>query len=88
MIRKNKGDFFYYLEVTEDVKIATFKKSKRAIRVNPDRSTSKTKRELYTRTVELTEDGLASFKANTSDFDHAVLLDMLNNSNIEVKEIC
>lgn len=85
MIRKNKGDFFYYLEMLPDGVSATFQKSKRAIRVNPDRTKSKTKRVLYVRTVELTEDGLASFKANTSDFDHAVLLDMLGNQDKDDK---
>lgn len=78
MIRKNKGDFFYYLEILPDGISARFQKSKRAIRVNPDRSKSKTKRILYVRTVEFTEIGLNEFKEKTSDFDHSVLLDMLN----------
>lgn len=80
MLRKNKGDFFYYLDLSDDNKTATFKKSKRAIRVNPDKTTSKTKREIYTRTVELTEDGLASLHANTSTFDYKVFIEMMKKS--------
>lgn len=77
MLRKNKGNFFYYLDIMPDGVTATFKKSKRAIRMNPDRTTSKTKRELYSRTVELTEDGLASLRANTSNFDADVFAEMI-----------
>ncbi|EEB1245410.1 hypothetical protein GJY02_22785 [Salmonella enterica] len=78
MIRKNKGDFFYYLEMMPDGETFTFEKKMRAFK-EPDGGKIKTKRRLYIKTVRNTADGLASFKANTSDFDHAVLLDMLNS---------
>lgn len=79
-IRKNKGDFFYYLEVSEAGETAIFTKKKRAIRVNPDRSTTKTKRKVYIKNVELTEDGLAWFKANSGNFDYNILIEMIRNN--------
>jgi len=80
MLRKNHGNFFYYLDVAEDGKTAIFIKKKRAIRLNPDRTTTKTKRNIYIRDVDLSEDGLASFHANTSTFDFNILKGMLEGN--------
>lgn len=77
ILRKNKGDFFYYLEVLDNGKSVKFTKKKRAIRVNLDRTTTKTKRKVYIKTVDLTEDGLALFKANSGDFDYKIIMEML-----------
>lgn len=80
MIRKNKGDFFYYLDVSEGGEIAVFTKKKRAYRHNPDGTISKTKRQIYSINVDLTEDGLALFHANKGNFDFNILKEMLEGS--------